>query len=108
MAAATHRLKTLPGLFEAMMHGYLKVLYRKDDRGFTVGDFLHLQEHQFLEAHQKHWYSGRELKVLVTYILRGPDFGIPEGYVVMSIEPILESPFPLPVSEEEEEKGGGV
>lgn len=28
---------------------------------------------------------GRELRVCVTYILRGPDFGLPEKFCVMSV-----------------------
>ena len=39
-----HSLKTWPGLFKQVVNGSKQFEYRKDDRGFEVGDILLLQE----------------------------------------------------------------
>lgn len=77
---ATHKLKTLPNVFEPIMAGQKVAEFRKDDRGFKVGHTLRLREWSPETS-----YTKRVVEVEVTHILRGPDFGIPEGYVVMSI-----------------------
>lgn len=83
---AEHELKTWPTEFQAVRDGRKTFEYRKDDRGFEVGDRLLLREWMptppFLHNGQ---YSQRTALVRVTYILRG-EFGIPDGYCVMSIE----------------------
>lgn len=76
-----HELKTWPDPFRAIELGRKRAEFRFDDRGFGVGDTLRLRE----------WhpnglgYSGREINALVTDIVRGPLFGIPGDYVMMSI-----------------------
>ena len=82
-AVKIHDLKTEPDCFEAVVQGRKWFEFRKDDRGFLVGDVLRLKEFS-----QRAGYSGRQLDVAVTYILPGPAFGVPLGYVVMSIAPI--------------------
>ncbi len=90
----THELKTWPAFFEAMLSGAKTFEARKDDRGFKVGNRLRLREwaprdsiHSALGD-----YSGRELLVEVTYVLRGSldnrKTGIAEGYCVMGIRKI--------------------
>ncbi len=94
----THILKTWPEAFAAVMDGRKKFDFRKDDRGFEVGDVLKLREWEQptpttdveafggqLEGHRG-GFTGLQVDVKVTYILRGPAFGIPVGYVIMSIE----------------------
>lgn len=78
---AEHELKTWPGVFSAIKRGDKRFEYRYNDRGFHVGDRLRLREYNPATGE----YTGRELRVRVTYIARCPDFGIPDGYVVMSI-----------------------
>ena len=78
---ATHRLKAWPASFSAIYEGDKRAEFRKDDRGFDVDDQLILEEYDPATGN----YSGRRMMRLVTHILRGPDFGVPEGYVVMSI-----------------------
>jgi hypothetical protein len=75
-----HKLKTSLGVFTDVKRGRKTFEYRRDDRGFAVGDTLVLKE----------WgkgcgYTGESVKAKVTYLLRGPAFGVPEGYVIMSI-----------------------
>lgn len=80
-----HELKTWPRPYGAVVEGQKRFEYRLDDRGFECGDTILLRE----------WdpdtgaYTGQYLMVRVTYIASGPDFGIRDGFVVMSIEPAL-------------------
>lgn len=57
--------------------------YRKDDRDFQVHDCLVLQEY----LPDKDTFTSFALSMRVTHVLRGGQFGVPEGYCVMSIEP---------------------
>ena len=77
----THYLKTHPEPFQAVLDRRKKHEFRKNDREFGVGHMLILQEW----SPEKEDYTGRERSVQVTYISRGPAFGIPEGYCIMSI-----------------------
>jgi len=81
--AKGHRLKTWPAPFLAVRLGEKTHEFRKDDRGFATGDTLVLEEWD----PQTGRYTGQQEHRRVTYISRGPQFGIPEGYCVMSLEP---------------------
>lgn len=82
-----HYLKIWPDFFKASLEGRKKFEVRKDDRdgGFKVGDILILQE-WFPPPNHAGKYSGRCLARTVTYIFRGPLFGLEEGYVVLGVE----------------------
>jgi hypothetical protein len=80
-----HQLKTWPKEFAAVLRGDKRHETRSTaDRDFRVGDTLRLQE----------WvprvgaYSGREVVRLVSYISRGPSWGLPVGLCVLSIRPL--------------------
>lgn len=75
-----HNLKTWTRPFQAVLDGNKSFEFRKDDRGFDVGDTLCLREYD--PAIEK--YTGRETRVIVTYILKGGIHGLPKEYVVMS------------------------
>lgn len=82
MTSKVHKLKTHSGPFEALLSGKKTFEIRKNDRNFHVGDIVKLME----------WngdFSGRHLNFWITYILPGPSYGIPEGYCIMSIIPVL-------------------
>lgn len=79
-----HRLKTWPRFYLDVVEGRKSFEWRRDDRGFEVGDRLILEE--FDPAADV--YSGQSCAVLVTSILRGPDFCVPDEFVVMSIRHI--------------------
>lgn len=85
----THELKCWPEPFEALLEGRKVHEYRKDDRRFGLGDILWLRE--FVPAGTRNGgfeddrYTGRETRRLVTYVSRAPFYGIPDGYVVMSL-----------------------
>ena len=81
-----HRLKCWPGPFGGVLEGSKRFEVRTDDRGFAVGDELVLEEwDQFTGKH-----TGRFCRVGVSWISRGPDWGLPKGMVVMSLTRVLE------------------
>lgn len=95
----THVLKTHPKPFSAQLRGIKNFEFRKDDRGFTDGDLLILEEWTPEPFNKPDpdapfsdgidvpvGYTGRCCVRRVSYLVRGPDFGIPDGFVVMSTE----------------------
>lgn len=80
-----HDLKTWPIPFDAVVSGAKRYEYRRDDRvpRFEVGDVLLLRRWD----PRTRDYTGRWMRRVVTYITRGPDFGVPRGYCIMSIAP---------------------
>jgi hypothetical protein len=56
----------------------------EDDRRFDVADVLHLRE---WDPSSKE-YTVRDAWAFVTYLSRGPDWGIPSRMVVMSVRKI--------------------
>ncbi len=75
----THLLKIHPEFFRAQVDGTKRFEIRKDDRLYTVGDLLQLNE----------WdpklqdFTGKRVMRVVTYIVKGGHFGIDPEYVVM-------------------------
>lgn len=82
----THELKCWPEYFEPILSGEKRCELRLDDRGFGVGDRLHLREWTHPAG-----YTGRELIVGVTHIVGGERWLLP-GVVAMSIQ-LEGSPF---------------
>jgi hypothetical protein len=87
----THELKCWPEPFQAILDGRRRFEFRRDDRGYAVGDILDLREWDpHTRYYRRHENDGhtvyRAERQRVTYILRGLH-GVPEGFVVMSIEP---------------------
>ena len=78
-----HNLKCHPEPFEALKSGKKLFEFRKNDRGFEVGDVLRLFK---WDPDRELFRAEPELRFEVTYIARGPAFGIPEGYVIMSVK----------------------
>src|SRR5437773_1816891 len=80
-------LKTWPEHFEELWQGRKTFELRKADRPFAVGDRLRLDE--FIPGGT--WrgdYTGRRLKAQVSHLLRGPVFGLKEGWVLLSLKDI--------------------
>jgi hypothetical protein len=79
-----HPLKTHPEPFKAIWDGRKRFDFRKNDRGFQVGDTLKLFEYDPDSDSE----SGRFVFCDVTYVIEG-QFGVPHGYCVMSLsEPL--------------------
>lgn len=77
-----HKLKILSKYYEAILQGKKTFEVRKDDRPFNEGDTLLLQEAATSEGCG---YTGREMKVDVTYILRDNNY-VNDGYCIMGIK----------------------
>ncbi|MBU3823862.1 MAG: DUF3850 domain-containing protein [Candidatus Oceanisphaera merdipullorum] len=75
-----HELKIQSQHYNDVVSGIKKAEIRKDDRGFSIGDYLKLNEIGAAGLH-----TGASVLVLVTHILRGGPFGLPESYCVLSI-----------------------
>ena len=84
----THKLKTWPEAFEAVLSGQKTHEMRVNDRDFQSGDSLLLVEWDpKTEA-----FSGRYAICQVTYITPGGAFGVlPQNLVVMSIHVVNSS-----------------
>ena len=95
-----HQMKLNDRYFDAVANGTKTFEIRKDDRGFRVGDVLELYRvnDNGLYVSNDGTYASNDrsglkpIQVKVTYILTHNDFpaGIPEGFVVMSIERVKE------------------
>lgn len=78
--AKTHELKTWPELYERVINNEKNFEVRKDDRCYQTGDLLILLEWD----PQTQQYTSRRVERFVTFVLRGGQFGIEPGYVVMA------------------------
>ncbi|HMB06943.1 MAG TPA: DUF3850 domain-containing protein [Isosphaeraceae bacterium] len=78
----THELKSWPDQFQAMWIGLKRAEFRRDDRGYEVGDLLDLREWDPATGR----YTGFRLTARVTHLVRGPKYEIPLGYAVLSVE----------------------
>ncbi len=76
-----HELKTHPEPFAAIQSGRKTFELRWDDRDFQVGDVLVLREWD-----QEMGYTGDVLARRVSYLLLGEAWGLPPGFVIMSLE----------------------
>jgi hypothetical protein len=85
-----HELKTDPEVFDAVQRREKTFEIRKDDRGYKVGDGLLLKRTQYTGAEmaqgQPLVYTGEKEARMVTHILRGPCYGLAEGWCIMSID----------------------
>lgn len=80
----THELKTWPSYFTAVCNGEKTFEVRKDDRQFVIDDILCLREW----CPELREYTGRHELKRVSYVLRGGEFGIETGYVVMGLQDV--------------------
>lgn len=78
---AHHELKTWLDSYDSIASKIKQFDIRKNDRNFKVGDTFILKE---WDPETKK-YTGNILNANVDYILHGGQFGIEEGYCVMSI-----------------------
>lgn len=84
---STHKLKTWPKPFAAIIEGRKRYEIRVNDRDYQVGDALHLVE--FIPANGNQspgMYTGESITAEVTYMTKGGEWGLPDDLCVMSIE----------------------
>ena len=91
-----HELKCAKEYFEAVVSGEKSFEVRKNDRQYAAGDFLAMNEVQYVPeirtdgdgviTEQVPTYTGRSCLVQVVYILNDDRYLQP-GYVCMSIRP---------------------
>lgn len=79
-----HELKTHPSVFEDVLYERKTFEYRFNDRNYMVGDTLKLMCYD--PGTQSYVRKYPALFFKVTYIIHGGNFGIPEGYCIMSIK----------------------
>lgn len=79
-----HELKVYKEYFSLILSGNKSWELRKDDRDFEKGDELVLKEYDKSELQ----FTGRFLHRKVDYVLKGGQFGLEEGYVIMSLSKI--------------------
>lgn len=81
-----HELKVWPPYFDAIADGAKRFEFRDNDRDFKVGDVLVLRK---WDPTKKAFAETGRVVCLVTYILAGPAFGLPDGKVILSLgEPL--------------------
>lgn len=85
-----HRLKTDPLVFEDVLSKSKSFEIRKNDRDFQVNDVLVLLETKYsgeeMSLGMPLEYTGRAIQALVTYILKGPIYGLKKDWCIMSID----------------------
>lgn len=84
MEPKTHELKTWKEFYEAVVSGHKTFEVRKDDRNFQEGDYLKLIEVDPDDNEMKP--TGKRSYYCITYILKGEQWGIMPGYVVLGIK----------------------
>lgn len=78
-----HRLKVWPAYIGALQSRSKPFEARKDDRNYRVGDVLELYEWNPITEKDGPYTE----RFIVSYILRGPAFGVEVGHVIMGIHP---------------------
>jgi hypothetical protein len=79
---ATHDLKVWPEFFTHLRDGSKTFeARREDDRRFEVGDRIVLREYDPFRC----LYSGAVEERVVSYLLRGPRFGVEAGHVILAL-----------------------
>ncbi len=86
----THVLKTDPNVFDEVVAGTKTFEIRKNYRDFKVGDYLTLRKTKYsgkeIKAGKPLEYTGDFWTVDVIGIMKGPIYGLKNGWCIMSID----------------------
>lgn len=93
----THEVKCWKEVFPAVKSGAKPWELRLNDRGYRVGDTLR----QFEWDNEACQYTGDQVEHRIGFALYGPAFGLPDGYVIMTLSP-REQPEPVAEPDEDE------
>jgi len=88
METKIHFLRTHQDVYIEMMTGKKTFDIRKNDRNFSVGDYLYLRETRELVTEGLDEYTGNEMLVSVSFLLSGKQaerYGLKPGYCAMSV-----------------------
>lgn len=93
MIIEVHTLKTDPEAFRAVWEGKKTYEIRKNDRNFEIGDQLRLRETKYTGQEMANGkplkYTDREVIAEVTHMLKGPCYGLQDGWCIMSIKTLM-------------------
>jgi hypothetical protein len=81
MNAKWHHVRSWPSQFKEARKGNKTAEFRLADRNYQAGDALVLHEWD----PERQDYTGECFLFMITHVQRGGEFGIPEGYAVLSI-----------------------
>ena len=87
-----HVLKIKDEYFQEVRSGYKKAELRKNDRDFQEGDFIYFigVDGEELQGHDKDGTPRKYNIYRITHVLKDvPEYGLKEGYAILSIERIL-------------------
>lgn len=89
-----HELKTDPDVFDAVAAGVKTFEIRLNDRDYQPGDGLLLRRTRDTGWAMKNTgapleYTGEEFRCIVTYVLRGPVYGLADGWAILSFRATL-------------------
>ena len=85
-----HFLKIEKKYYAEIVNGVKTFEWRKDDRGFNVGDFIFFKIHTGIGADGTPLFDTSDMSFEITYILRDAEYlGLPKGYCVLAIRPRL-------------------
>ncbi|WP_281223084.1 DUF3850 domain-containing protein [Photobacterium sanguinicancri] len=76
-----HELKILSAHFTEVLAGRKTHEVRLNDRDYQVGDCLNLRE-----IEESGEYTGQEMNVQICHVLHGGQFGLDEGWCVLSLK----------------------
>jgi hypothetical protein len=79
----THILKTWTGYYDDVMKGLKPWELRINDRDYKKGDKLMLKRYSIVEKR----FTGEISEYEITYIFNGNQFGVIDGWVLMTIKP---------------------
>lgn len=81
-----HELKCWDRVFQDKWRGLKPWEFRKNDRDYKVGDIIIEREYRKMPLEYSEYkpYTGREVHEVIKYIIQGGQFGIPEGYCIMT------------------------
>jgi ASC-1-like (ASCH) protein len=80
-----HFLKTIQPYYQQVVDGEKKFELRINDRNYKVGDHLVLMEYDYIKGE----LTQRLSEYKATNIFADAEYGISNGFVVISIEPLL-------------------
>lgn len=88
-----HELKCEQTFYQPLIKGDKTFEFRRDDRGFKVGDKLWLREIKYMANGFDSYadvYTGEECVREVTYTLRCHELpAVPQGWVILGIKQVL-------------------